>query len=54
VRRRAHGGGHEGGARPRGPPRDRAFKAGDSGDVAEGDKGQVVGYLAAALSADRE
>ena len=40
-------------ARSRGADRATILKYGDSGDVAEGDKGQVVGYLAAALSADR-
>jgi MEMO1 family protein len=38
-------------ARGRGADRATILKYGDSGDVAEGDKGQVVGYLAAALTA---
>jgi AmmeMemoRadiSam system protein B len=38
-------------ARSRGADRSTILKYGDSGDVAEGDKGQVVGYLAAALTA---
>jgi AmmeMemoRadiSam system protein B len=40
-------------ARGRGADRATILKYGDSGDVAEGDKGAVVGYLAAALTADR-
>ncbi len=40
-------------ARDRGSDRATILKYGDSGDVAEGDKGHVVGYLAAALTADR-
>ena len=40
-------------ARGRGAARATILKYGDSGDVAEGDKTRVVGYLAAALSADR-
>jgi AmmeMemoRadiSam system protein B len=39
-------------ARSRGADRATILKYGDSGDVAEGDKSQVVGYLAAALSAE--
>jgi hypothetical protein len=38
-------------ARSRGADRSTILKYGDSGDVAEGDKSQVVGYLAAALTA---
>jgi MEMO1 family protein len=38
-------------ARARGADRSTILKYGDSGDVAEGDKSQVVGYLAAALTA---
>ena len=38
-------------ARARGADRSTILKYGDSGDVAEGDKRQVVGYLAAALTA---
>ena len=38
-------------ARGRGADRATVLKYGDSGDVAEGDKAQVVGYLAAALTA---
>jgi len=41
-------------ARGRGARRATILKYGDSGDVAEGDKSQVVGYLAAALSGDPE
>ena len=40
-------------ARGRGADRATILKYGDSGDVAEGDKSRVVGYLAAALTADR-
>jgi AmmeMemoRadiSam system protein B len=40
-------------ARGRGADRATILKYGDSGDVAEGDKSHVVGYLAAALTADR-
>jgi AmmeMemoRadiSam system protein B len=40
-------------ARDRGADRATILEYGDSGDVAEGDKGRVVGYLAAALTADR-
>jgi AmmeMemoRadiSam system protein B len=39
-------------ARDRGADRATILKYGDSGDVAEGDKSHVVGYLAAALTAD--
>ena len=39
-------------ARERGAERSAILKYGDSGDVAEGDKRQVVGYRAAALMAD--
>jgi MEMO1 family protein len=38
-------------ARGRGADRATILKYGDSGDVAEGDKARVVGYLAAALTA---
>jgi AmmeMemoRadiSam system protein B len=38
-------------ARSRGADHAAILKYGDSGDVAEGDKSQVVGYLAAALTA---
>ena len=38
-------------ARGRGADRATILKYGDSGDVADGDKSQVVGYLAAALTA---
>ena len=41
-------------ARRRGADRATILKYGDSGDVAEGDKALVVGYLAAALTATRE
>ena len=40
-------------ARDRGADRATILKYGDSGDVAEGDKRHVVGYLAAALTTDR-
>jgi AmmeMemoRadiSam system protein B len=40
-------------ARNRGADCATILKYGDSGDVAEGEKSQVVGYLAAALTADR-
>jgi hypothetical protein len=40
-------------ARGRGADRATILKYGDSGDVAEGDKSHVVGYLAAALTTDR-
>jgi hypothetical protein len=40
-------------ARGRGANRATILKYGDSGDVAEGDKSHVVGYLAAALTTDR-
>jgi AmmeMemoRadiSam system protein B len=40
-------------ARGRGADRATILEYGDSGDVAGGDKTHVVGYLAAALSADR-
>ena len=40
-------------ARDRGADRATILEYGDSGDVAEGDKSHVVGYLAAALTADR-
>jgi hypothetical protein len=40
-------------ARERGADRATILKYGDSGDVAEGDKSHVVGYLAAALTTDR-
>ena len=40
-------------ARDRGANRATILEYGDSGDVAEGDKSHVVGYLAAALTADR-
>jgi MEMO1 family protein len=40
-------------ARDRGADRATILEYGDSGDVAEGDKGRVVGYLAAALTVDR-
>jgi AmmeMemoRadiSam system protein B len=40
-------------ARGRGADRATILKYGDSGDVAEGDKRHVVGYLAAALTAGR-
>jgi AmmeMemoRadiSam system protein B len=39
-------------ARDRGADRATILEYGDSGDVAEGDKSHVVGYLAAALTAD--
>jgi AmmeMemoRadiSam system protein B len=38
-------------ARSRGADHSTILKYGDSGDVADGDKSQVVGYLAAALTA---
>lgn len=38
-------------ARARGARRSEVLRYGDSGDVADGDKSRVVGYLAAALSA---
>jgi MEMO1 family protein len=40
-------------ARDRGADRATILEYGDSGDVAEGDKSHVVGYLAAALTAER-
>jgi len=40
-------------ARDRGADRSTILKYGDSGDVAEGDKRQVVGYLAAAFTASQ-
>ena len=39
-------------ARALGASRATPLRYADSGDVAEGDKGRVVGYLAAALLAD--
>jgi MEMO1 family protein len=40
-------------ARGRGADRATILKYGDSGDVAEGDKSHVVGYLSAALTSGR-
>ncbi len=40
-------------ARARGADRATILKYGDSGDVAEGDKSRVVGYLSAALTSNR-